>query len=295
MSAADRRARLLLALGSAGGIALAAFGIVRSGGSAAPDTSAAVALVNGQPVSRESFARFSAAVAAERRETALDPATRRRLLERVIDEELLFQRGLALGLARHEPSARRSIVAALVASVGADAELGEPDEAALRRFYQEHQERFARPGRVDVEVLFVGIAGQPDALAFRRAEEIARRLRGGEPLERVREDADQPLAALPDGLLPFETLRQYLGPTVARSAVELAPGAVGDPVRGGDGYYVLQLREQLPGEIAPFEEVRAQVRSELIRSRGDEALRDYLAELRAGGEVRILDPELADD
>ncbi len=295
MSDADRRARLLLALGSAGGIALAAFGIVRSGGSEAPDTAGAIALVNGQPISRESFARFSAAVAAERRQTELDPGTRRRLLERMIDEELLFQRGLALGLARHEPSARRSIVAALIASVGADAELGEPDEAVLRRFHQENQERFARPGRVDVDMAFVGIAGQPDALAFREAEEITRRLRAGEPLQRVREElADEPVAPLPDGLLSFETLRQYLGPTVARSAFEMQPGELSDPIRGSDGYYVLELRERTPGEIAPFEEVRSQVQGELLRSRGDEALRDYLEGLRAGGEVRILDPELAD-
>lgn len=293
MSAADRRATGLLAFGTAAGIALAAFGIARSGRAPTPDTGDAVALVNGQPISRESFARFAAVVASERRQTELDSATRRHLLERMIDEELLFQRGVALGLARHEPTARRAIVAAMVASVGADGEVVEPDEAELRRFYEENRERFTRPGRLELEVAFVRTADKPDALAFRRAGEIARRVRSGEPLERVREElGDEPVAPLPGGPLSFETLRQYLGPTVARSAFDLEPGGVSDPVRGGDGYYVLRLDGATPGEVAAFEEVREQVRSEALRSRGDQALRDYLAGLRAGGDVEVLDPEL---
>ena len=71
--------------------------------------------MNGEPISREAFARFAAAVAAERRSATLDAEERRRLLERMIDEELLLQRGIALGLARYEPTARRSIVSALIA------------------------------------------------------------------------------------------------------------------------------------------------------------------------------------
>jgi parvulin-like peptidyl-prolyl isomerase len=285
----DRRARALLALGTAGGIALAAFGIVRSG-SEPVDTEGAVALVNGQPISREAFARFAAAVAAERKEVELDPAMRERLLERMIDEELLFQRGVALGLARHEPTARRSIVAALVASIGADAEVAEPHEASLREFYDGNRERFTRPGRLGLAVALVRSGDRPEALAFREAQEIARRVRAGELLERVREElGDAPLAPLPGGTLPFETLRQYLGPSVARAAFRLEPGEVSEPTRGSDGYYVLQLRERVAGELAPFEEVRAQVQSELLRSRGDEALREYLSELRESGEVRILE------
>jgi hypothetical protein len=35
------------------------------------------------------------------------------------------------------------------------------------------------------------------------------------------------------------------------------------------------------------------VRSEHLRSRGDAALREYLAGLRESAEIRILDPELA--
>jgi parvulin-like peptidyl-prolyl isomerase len=290
----DRFARALLVAGAVAGIALAAFGVVRSGAGDAAAPADAIALVNGQPLSRETFARFAAAIAAERRTLTLDAAERRRLLERMVDEELLLQRGIALGLERFEPTARGSIVSALVASVTADAETGEPDEPALRAFFDEHRARFGGGPRLVVEVAFVSVAERPEALARERAEALARRLRAGEDFAALRDElADAPVAALPQGPLDLDTLRDYLGPTAARAAAELAPGAVAGPVRGSAGYHVIRLRERSVGEPADFASVREQVRAEWLRSRGEEALRDYLEELRAEAEIRVLDAELA--
>jgi peptidyl-prolyl cis-trans isomerase C len=127
------------------------------------------------------------------------------------------------------------------------------------------------------------------------AREIAQRVRAGEDFASVRRElGDAMVAELPEGALRVETIRQYLGATVARTATRLEPGEVSDPVRGAAGYYVLQLRERLAGEIALFEEVRSEVRGEYLRDRGDAALRAYLAELRDAAEIRVLEPELAE-
>ena len=290
----DRMARGLLVLGTLAGVALAGWGVVRSGSGDAPAPADAIALVNGQPLSRESFARFTAAIAAERRSTTLDTAERRRLLERMIDEELLLQRGIALGLDRYEPTARSSIVSALIASVTADAEVGEPDEATLRAFHAENQGRFGSGPRLRVDVAFVAAAGRPEALARDRAEALARRLRAGEDFAAVRSElGDTSVAALPGGALDLDTLRDYLGPTAARAASELEVGQVAGPVRGSAGYFVLLLRERLAEQPAPFEALREQVRAEYLRSRGENALRDYLVGLQENAEIRILDAELA--
>jgi len=289
----DRTARRLLLAGAVAGIALAAYGVLGSGDDAAapPD---AIALVNGQALSRESFARFSAAVAAERRTTTLDASEQRRLLDRMIDEELLLQRGIALGLDRYEPSARGAIVSALVASVTADAETGEPDEATLREFHAKNAGRFGSGPRLAVDVAFVAVANRAEALARERAETLARRLRAGEDFATLNAElGDAPVAQLPSGELDLDTLRDYLGPTAARAAAELAVGEVAGPVRGSTGYTVLVLRGRRAEETAPFESVREQVRAEYLRSRGEQALSDYLAGLRADGRIQVLDPELA--
>jgi len=290
----DRWARALLLAGAGLGIALAAVGIVRSGHAPAPDVPGAIAVVNGQPVPRETFARLVTAVAQERKSVTLDAAMQRRLLERLVDEELLLQRGVDLDLHRFEPTARRAIVSALIASVTADAELVEPDEEALRAFHVENADRFRRPGRITLDVAFVSTADRPDVAAYRVAETIARRVRDGEPFDEVRAAlADAPVARLPEGPLPIDTVRQYLGPTVARTAARLEVGGVSVPTRASPGYYVVRVRDRSPDELAPFEELRDQVRAEYLRRRGDEALGDYVAGLREAGEIRILDPELA--
>jgi len=182
----------------------------------------------------------------------------------------------------------------LIASVTSDAEGGEPDEAALRAFYSENRGRFGSGPRLRVDVAFVSASGRPEALARERAETVARRLRAGEDFAAVRgELGDATVAGLPEGALDLDTLRDYLGPTAARAASELEVGQVAGPVRGSAGYFVLVLRERLAEQPAPFEALREQVRAEYLRSRGETALRDYLAGLHESAEVRILDPELA--
>lgn len=286
-SRAENRARALLLLGVVAGVGLAAIGLLQSGrtGTGLPD--GVVALVNGEAISAESFAQLEAAVTAERRGAPLDEAQRQRLLDRLVDEELLLQRGLELGLARHEPTARRSIVSAVVATVTSDAETEEPDEETLRRFHTEAADRFQKPGRVVAEALFTSTVTRPEAQAFQRAAEAARRLRAGEPFDAVSEALGDPQTTpLPAGPLPLETLRQYLGPSAAQAAAALAPGEISDPVRGGSGYTVLRLVERTGGETAPFEEVRQEVRAEWLRTQGERALGDYLEELRQQGDVQ---------
>jgi parvulin-like peptidyl-prolyl isomerase len=284
----------LLAAAIAVGIGLSAIGIVTSGKAPGLGSPGAVATVNGEPISAEAFARFVGAVASERKQQSLDRALRRRMLARMIDEELLLQRGFELGLARHEPTARRAIVAALIASVATEAEADEPDEDDLLAFYAAEEARFARPGRLELEVALVSTGSRSDEDALVRAEEISRQVRAGAEFHVVeRELGDRPIAPLPKGRLPFETLRQYLGPTVARTAAGLEVGAPSDPIRGVAGYYVVRLASRIPGDVAPFEDVRSEVRGEYLRNRGEVFLGEYIESLRDAAEIEIHDPELA--
>lgn len=295
MATSEARTRILLWAGIVAGVVAAAAGLVSEGRSAAPLPADAVASVNGHVVSEEAFAALASALARERRQETLPPELERRVLERLVDEELLLQRGLELGLARHEPTARRAIVSALVATVTADAETGEPDEAELRAFLAAEADRFRRPDRLLLDAVFVSAGAGGDAAARERAEAAARALRAGVPVPEVdRRHGDTPRAPLPGGPLPPEVIRRYLGPTPAAEALRLEPGAVSAPVRGGAGYYVLRLRARQPGVMPRFEEVRDEVRAELLRQRGEQALSEYLDALRESSDVRTRLPRGAE-
>jgi hypothetical protein len=284
---ASRRPILLLALGAAGGLAMAAFGLLEHPpGPALP--SRAVATVNGTPIGAQELARLVAGVESDTGRPA-DDAMRRHVLERLVDEELLVQRGLELGLASRDRRVRADLVAAVIRQVVVEAEDEEPTPEALRAFYASERALFTSPGRLHVRQVFVRVpreAGLPAARA--RAAEAVARLRGGEPLDAVRRAlGDASPAPLPDAALPPRTLREYLGPAALRAAQALAPGQVSEPVRSGSGLHVLVLAAREPAAAPPLAEIEEEVRAAWRRRRGERALRAYLDELRERAELRL--------
>jgi hypothetical protein len=284
--AAERRGRRLLVVGAVAGIALTAWGLLASD-AREPARDDAVAVVNGQPLSRDAFDRFVEAVAAERRTAALPLEERQRILDRLVDEELLLQYGIGLGLARHEPTARRVIVQSVIASVTGAAEAVEPSEADLRDYYATHPDRFVRSGRIVLEALAVPVGGdRSDAAARAVAEQVARRLADGAAIGTVSDALDGvERTRLPGGPLPVETIRRYLGPTAALRAQDLGPGEVSEPFRASAGYLVLRGVRRSDDAVPPFESVVDSVRAEWTRSRGEEALRRFIDDLRAAADL----------
>jgi parvulin-like peptidyl-prolyl isomerase len=286
---------LLLAAGAGLGIALGVLGLLGTPGDAGGELAGDVAArVNGRPVRMEEYRRTLAGVAADRRAGA-DAADRRRVLDRMIDEELLVQRALELGLAQQDARVRRDLVAAVVDAVVTEADATEPTDAELEAFYRAHADLFSRPGRVHARQVWLRVTdAQDESRAAERAAEAVRRLRAGESIRDVRRAlGDGEAAPLPDQLLPAAKLLDYLGPTCARAALALPPGAVSDPVRSGTGYHVLQVVAREDAWLPPFAGVAADVSAEYRRRAGDRALRAYLDDLRQRAEVAVA-PELTE-
>jgi parvulin-like peptidyl-prolyl isomerase len=279
---------VLLIGGAALGAVLAAAGLSAPSGERLPAD--VVAVVNDAGIRRDDYARMVEAVAADRREP-LSAEDRQRVLDRLIDEELLVQRGLALDLPRVDRRVRADLTQTVIDGIASQAGDREPSDDELRAFYESHRDFFAGPGRLRVRQVFVRVTAPSDPAALARADQAAQRLRAGEALDAVQAAlGDPPLAPLPDTALPPGKLRDYLGPTALRRALELEIGEVSDPVRSGTGYHVLQVVERQPDAAPEFADIRPQVLSELRRQEGEEALRRYLDELRGGAEIRVREP-----
>jgi hypothetical protein len=280
--------RTALTLGALAGLALASYGLLAGPASregAVPVD--AVALVNGEPIPREAYARLVARVESERGRP-LEPEERRRLLDRLVEETLLVQRGLALGLARHDVGVRRSLSSAVLQSITAETSSLELEPSRVEAFYAENRDYFAEPGRMRARHLRVPIADGDEPGARGRAERAAIRLRGGDPFESVEAELGvRPIAPLPDAPLPAHKIGDYLGSTLLARLARMEPHEVSEPVRVGDAFHVLALLERQNDAAPPLSEIEPEVRAEMRRRAGDEALRAYLDDLRAESEVRI--------
>jgi hypothetical protein len=277
---------VLLTLGATAGLLLAASGLVKSWSLSSGAVPAnAIALVGDRVILQERYLELVNDLAADKR-TPLNADDRLFALDRLIDEELLIMRGIELRLPETSPEIRKSIAAAVIAQIAAEAEATAPDEAALRRLYETDSEYFTTTARYRLR--WWRIAGSGTELERKAATAYAQ-LSTNMPLEAVMQSAGlQPETMLPDQMLPISKLSDYLGPKLARQASELRPGEFSRPIAAGDSFHILYLLAKQEAVLPAFEQVRGMVEAEYLRRSGSDALREYLAWLRERTEIVVV-------
>jgi hypothetical protein len=278
-----------LAVGALAGAVLAAYGLInadRSSAAEIPDN--AVAVVNGRPIMRADYERALAALVTDSRPGRGRQATERRVLDRLIEEELLVQRGVELELMERDRRVRADLSAAVIDLLVARGEQqAEPSDTELRAFYAANLHRFSSQPLQRVDHRYVHDDGSGTAgAAEQRARQVQERWAKAEP---VADLVDPPPVPVPVGWLPVAKLRDYVGAPAARASVDLAVGEVSPPLRTGSGFWLLRVTERRAGRTPPFEQMRQQVQAAYRRDAGDQRLRRFLDERRAASKVAILE------
>jgi parvulin-like peptidyl-prolyl isomerase len=261
------------------GLVLALSGALASRVDSPPDGDAA-AIVNDVAVPRASLERARVRLAGDGGAESRDA-----VLARLVDEELLVQRALEIGLVDADAAVRKALVRAAIDAALREAADRAPSEDALRALHAASSALFARPRRVRVRAISFRDAPVSDTSERRAAEAvtaIAGGLAFGDAAERF---GDRPGLPLPDDPLPEAALRRALGPTLADAALALPPGGVSTPVRAGGGVHLLTLVEEQPARPVPFDEVRERVAAEWRRREGEAALASLLSRLRAQARI----------
>jgi hypothetical protein len=262
-----------------GGLALALTGALVPRTPASIRASEAIAFVNEVPIPRATLAAVLA------RSGASAESTRRAAIENLVNEELLVQRAVEIGLLDSDRSVRKALARAAIDMAVTENDAIGPTEAELRAFHASHAALFSLPRRARVRALFFSDEHGGDE-ALRQAREAAAAIAAGMPFDEAsKRFGDHPGLPLADALLPEAVLRRDLGPALAEAALALSPGDVSEPVRAGAGVYLLQLAADEPARAATFDEVRARVEAALRRQRGDEAFASRLSGLRSHARI----------
>jgi len=252
-------------------------------------------------------------------------AEQRGLVDRAVDEEVLYRRAREIGLDRGNRVVRERLVA-VMRMLGDDAR--KDDDALYREAVALRLDRtdlVVRRHLVQLMTLLLkrsGPAGpvgnadldavlQRDADRYRLAAQLTLTHVYLDPRRRGRSldaDAEGILGELRSGAIapdaapalgdPFllgsrftkrsETeIRRLLGEGFAVAAAAAPPGRWSGPVRSTYGLHLLLVEERIPGRTPSLEQVRNQLVGHLLEERGETALRAKLADLRRQYAVRI--------
>ncbi len=275
-------ARRLFAAGAALGLGAAivtALGPLETG----PDDAAVAARVGDGVVTREAFDRALAALAEDKR-NPIDAQERARVLDRLIDEEALVQRGIQLGLPESDLAVRKAIVDAMLQFAAAESASAAPTEQQLRDFYDSRPDLFQADPALKLEAVVLP-SYRMDAMT-----RIGSAVTSGASLAAAAAAEGGSALPLPAAALPRERIAGVAGPTVARIAESLKPGEVAGAA-GDDGrLYIVRLAGMAPGARQDFANVRPAVEEAWRRVENERAVDAYLRELRRELRVRKAAP-----
>ncbi|MCH8303489.1 MAG: peptidyl-prolyl cis-trans isomerase [Proteobacteria bacterium] len=264
-----------LIAGALAGLLAAGFGILRQADSGNELPANAVARVNGQIISRNNYDRALARLGTN--STSVDKTAW--VLQRLVEDELLVQRGLELGMAQSDSAVRNAIIDSLIASVTAEADAASPGDEELQQYLSDNADRFSYTASLSVAAWQTN----DDAVA----QSFVAKLRNGSNV--TTSDAIGPIPDLPPGLMPLELLRDYLGPGVAAAAADMPVGSSAVFARRGR-WLVVQVLEKKSAVVTDLGTIRNRVLLDYRRSLADQTLQDYLDDLRRRADLVVAQP-----
>jgi parvulin-like peptidyl-prolyl isomerase len=154
----------------------------------------------------------------------------------------------------------------------------------LRKYFDAHKDKFAKPETVDLSEIFLSLAGKNEADVKARATQLVTQLRGGADFGTLAaaysERSQQNKGKV--GLFEVPNLR----PDIAAAIKNVQQGGVSDPLKSDEGYQILRVDARTAGASTPtFNELA--VRQAITMERLPKERDDYMQQLRNDAYVSI--------
>jgi peptidyl-prolyl cis-trans isomerase C len=205
------------------------------------------------------------------------------LIQRYIDNEVLYREALALELDRGDIIVRRRLVQKMEFLTEGLDPVPEPADAELQAYLDAHADRYVVDDRVTLTHVFAASDRHGDA-ATTLASQWREQLRGGadplalgDPFLRGREFA----------AIGQRELAGIFGGDFAAQVMRLPAGAWSAPIRSSYGVHVVRVSAHVPGHHPALAEVREAVGRDWRDERRADADRAALARLRQRYDIRI--------
>jgi len=288
------RAMTLCAIGALVGLGIAGYGLFTASGTSIRVVPAEdVATVNQRPVLRSDFINQVEMETGKRFEDTPRSA-RLQVLEEMVREEILVQRGLELDFAETDQGTRNALVAAISDQAIAEVTTHEPTEEELQSYYRQHPGQWATEGVMSLrDFVLPRAAAQAPLEAQATALSALAALRGGGPIDQVITQFGLKEAQRQDSEYYF-TVKYRLGDALFNAIAGLADGEFSPPVPSADGTHIVQmLKNQKPVPLE-YRVARSQVLTDYNEANRARVMENTLKFLHSRATVLIA-PDYARD
>jgi len=215
------------------------------------------------------------------------PAEAAALVERYLDNEVLYREALAQGLDRGDIIVRRRLIQKMEFVLEASEPIANPSDAALQQYLDAHAERYATRERVSLTHVFVSTDRHGDAAERQAAALHAQLAAGADPTTL----GDPFLRGREFKLYTEAELAGIFGAAFAPAVMPLPVGEWSRPLRSSFGWHVVRLDQRTPGRLPDVSELRDSVLRDWLEERRTAAGRSALDRLRATYDIDVQEPD----
>ena len=254
-----------------------------------------VATVNGESISEEQFLKYAINLGANL-DSEEDINILELLLERMIEEELLVQRGIELSLHKNDIEVRKTIIQQVIAFI-IQVEDVQPDEEELINYFQKNINKYKPTELIHVNSIFVESNNEGSILLgseydFKSQKDLFDKIYSQlnfKSFSEVKNEFNQPqIVELPNKTINLKDCRLYLNNKVCNEIILLENEEISQPIFYQNGYFIFQMIEKKHAEIDGnfFEKVRDKVLFDYLNQKDDQKLIDYIKYLKNNADIK---------
>ena len=254
----------------------------------------AVALVNDVVISEDQFLKYASNLGADI-QPGDDVEILELLLERMIEEELLVQRGIELDLHKKDIGVRKEMIKQVIDFI-IQVEKNQISEEDLKDFYNKNIGKYTPIQTIQFQSIYINSLDQESVLLGTESDlktlqpkllKLYDELNTKDFLDIKSSYDENNFFEVPDKLINIKDCNLLFGKSICNQIASLNIDEVSQPIFFDNGYFIFKLVDQIKQEIDEnyYNEIREKIIFDYNNGLDDEKLKNYLKYLKDNSEI----------
>ena len=243
----------------------------------------AVALVNDMTISEDQYIKYISTLGIDVVDKN-DEELLEIVLEKMIEEELLLQKGIELELHKFDIQIRKAIIQQVINSVLLQNE-EEVTEKELREYYKNNKKKYQLSKLIHLDIIFLNSQREEDInLLLEAISTIG--------FEESKKQFHQELFfSIPNRLISIKDCNQLLGNNICKDIFELNLNDISNPIKYENGFLLIQIRNTNSDikDIDLFNRLYDKILFDFKNSKDDKYFKDYIQYLKENANIKRYD------